>query len=162
MEKFAGNFRRLDVCDVSAIRERVAALSDAQTFELIYCKDIRYETPARMEMYDELDCGDRLAPVIETIADYFTGEGFISRALLVRLRAGGRIHPHVHSGYPLMESRRIHIPLLTNSEVYFTVGGESRAMAEGELWEIDNARTHGVENTSDQSRVHLIIDWVTS
>ena len=59
-----------------------------------------------------------------------------------------------------MNSRRIHIPLVTTDNVDFTVGGEQRAMREGELWEINNAREHSVVNRGVERRVHLIIDWV--
>jgi len=33
-------------------------------------------------------------------------------------------------------------------------------MKAGEIWEINNATVHGVENNSEDSRIHLIIDWV--
>ncbi len=178
MDKFAGNFRLLDVCDVSAIEERVAALSEAdweaanwrqerfeahrdtQTIELIFCKDFRHEDPAKRDRYFELDCDRLLAPVVERISDYFTGDGYLVRALLVRLKPRGKIPAHVDKGYLLMNSRRIHIPITSNDQVLFSVGNEMRVMKEGELWEINNARIHSVENNSDRGRVHLIIDWV--
>jgi hypothetical protein len=180
MDKFAGNFRLLDVCDVSEIKEKLAALSDAdweaanwrqkrfdahrdtQNIELIFCKDFRFESPAQLEMYSQLGCEDLLAPLCEVISDYYTGDGYVVRALLVRLRAGGVILEHVDSGYLLMNSRRIHIPIVSNEEVVFTVGDEACVMKEGELWEINNARTHKVENPGDSGRVHLIIDWVAT
>jgi quercetin dioxygenase-like cupin family protein len=59
-----------------------------------------------------------------------------------------------------MNARRIHTAITSNDQVVFTVGGEPRVMNEGELWEINNARPHQVVNQGDQSRVHLIIDWV--
>ncbi len=178
MEKFAGNFRRLGDVDVSAIRDKVLAFTDEdwlggdwrrQTFEahkdtdtveLVYTKDIRAEAPAKRAKYAELDCDSLLAPVLETICDYFTGDGFVVRALLVRLKAGGVIDTHVDSGYTLMSARRVHVPVVSNGAVVFTVGQEPCVMGEGELWEINNARPHGVENTSPHDRVHLIVDWM--
>jgi len=44
-------------------------------------------------------------------------------------------------------------------DVTFFVGGESRKMGEGEIWEINNANVHAVTNKSDLARVHLIVDW---
>ncbi len=178
MDKFAGNFRLLDVGDVSAIKERVAALTeddwnavewrqesfeahnDTQTIELIFDRDFRHENPTIQPKYRELDCDRLLAPIMEAISDYFTGEGYVVRALLVNLKPGGRIPSHVDTGHSLMNSRRIHIPITSNDEVVFTVGNEPRVMKEGELWEINNARVHSVENGSDRGRVHLIVDWV--
>jgi len=37
--------------------------------------------------------------------------------------------------------------------------GEALHMAEGQVWEINNAHVHAVRNDSDQARIHLIIDW---
>ena len=31
---------------------------------------------------------------------------------------------------------------------------------EGEIWEINNKRTHSVVNSGDSARIHLISDWV--
>ena len=33
-------------------------------------------------------------------------------------------------------------------------------LREGEMWEINNATLHAVDNRSDAARIHLIIDWV--
>jgi aspartyl/asparaginyl beta-hydroxylase (cupin superfamily) len=98
--------------------------------------------------------------VVGAISDYYTGDGYIARALLVRLKARGVIPIHIDAGYPLMNSRRIHTPIMSSDQVTFTVGGESHVMKDGELWEINNARPHHVVNQGEQSRVHLIIDWV--
>ncbi len=178
MDKFAGNFRLLDVCDIAALKAKVAALSeddwagvswrqesfdahrDTQTIELIFDQDFRHENPTKRDSYFSLDCDKVLAPVEEAISDYFTGDGYAVRALLVRLMPRGKIPAHVDTGYSLMNARRVHIPITSNDQVLFSVGNETRVMKEGELWEINNARVHSVENESDRGRVHLIIDWV--
>ena len=59
-----------------------------------------------------------------------------------------------------MKCHRIHVPIITNDEVVFSVGGEELNMREGEMWEINNATLHAVENRSEQDRIHLIVDWV--
>jgi len=30
----------------------------------------------------------------------------------------------------------------------------------GELWEIDNSKSHSVENNSNEYRIHLIVDYL--
>jgi hypothetical protein len=42
--------------------------------------------------------------------------------------------------------------------VFFGVGEDSVPMQEGECWEINNSRTHWVENNSPVDRVHLLVD----
>jgi hypothetical protein len=42
----------------------------------------------------------------------------------------------------------------------FTCGESSRVLGEGEIWEINNRKTHAVQNDSENFRVHVIADWV--
>ena len=179
MDKFIGNFRRLDQVDVSEIKTKVLALTDddwagydfrqnrpksaqadTESIPLIFDEDFRHENPTIREKFVEFDCAALLEPILQSISDYYTGEGYVVRALLTRLKPQGVIPPHVDTGYSLLNCRRIHIPVISTDKVEFTVGGEQRAMKEGELWEINNAREHSVVNRGDRKRVHLIIDWV--
>jgi hypothetical protein len=179
MDKFTGNFRRLDRVDVSEIKTKVLAVTDddwevynfrqsraksaqaeTQTIPLIFDEDFRHDDPTVHEKFFEFDCDTLLEPILQAVSDYYTGDGYVVRALLVRLQPQGVIPPHIDTGYSLLNCRRIHIPIHSTERVEFTVGGEQRAMKEGELWEINNAREHSVVNRGDQGRVHLIIDWV--
>ena len=178
MDKFDGNFRLVGTSDIGPIKAKVAALTDAdwnqvswrqerfeihkytQTIELIFDQDFRHENPTRRDPYFSLGCEQLLAPIEKTIAGYFTGDGFSVRVLLVNLKPGGRIRPHIDTGFSLMNCCRVHVPISSNDLVGFTVGGEKRAMKEGEMWEVNNARTHSVENMGETDRVHLIIDWI--
>jgi aspartyl/asparaginyl beta-hydroxylase (cupin superfamily) len=92
-----------------------------------------------------------------------TGEnGKIMRALLVKLTAGKSIRPHVDTvGFSLVVGRRIHIPIQTNDDCFFTVGGDRRNLKLGEMWEINNdKKEHSVENLGETDRIHLIVDWI--
>ena len=124
--------------------------------------DYRHENPTKHETYFELDCDRLLEPFIETIADTFTGSGYIVRAILIRLKPGGVIDDHVDTGPSLTTGRRIHVPIVTNERCVFTVGSDAINMGEGEMWEINNTRIHSVWNAGDEGRVHLVIDWVVT
>jgi aspartyl/asparaginyl beta-hydroxylase (cupin superfamily) len=88
------------------------------------------------------------------------GNGFIIRAILVKLKNNSLINPHIDSGHSLSISNRMHIPVITNEKVFFQVGDEIKIFKEGEIWEINNTgKLHSVENNSNEDRVHLIIDW---
>jgi aspartyl/asparaginyl beta-hydroxylase (cupin superfamily) len=84
------------------------------------------------------------------------------RALLVKLTSGKSIRPHVDVvGFSLVIGRRIHIPIQTNDDCFFTVGDDKRNLKLGELWEINNdKKMHSVENFGDTDRIHLIVDWI--
>ena len=59
----------------------------------------------------------------------------------------------------LMLVHRTHIPIITNPYVTFYVGNETKQMIEGEVWEINNAQYHSVNNEGLDWRLHLIVDY---
>lgn len=105
---------------------------------------------------------EEISKIEEVIKENAKEEGKIMRALLVKLTAGKSIRPHVDIvGFSLVVCRRIHIPIETNENCFFTVGGDKRNLKIGELWEINNDKQeHSVDNLGDTDRVHLIVDWV--
>ena len=170
------NFLRLnDALDVSGLSDKVASMPaerwaesdrekifnvhrDTRSIKLVHFEDYKYDEPEYRDRYFEFE--DELRPVIDHIAKYYQDNGFVIRAMLARLSAGGKIPEHTDAGYSLMNCHRIHIPLITNNSVEFSVGGEKRRMRVGELWEINNATTHAVVNAGSEDRVHLIVDWI--
>lgn len=174
---FEGNFRQLGNYDVSALKQRILDLPDDQwiehslrqnafvahrftnTIPLLYNKDFRYVNPTRHRMYEAFE--EEVGAIIEQTKNYFDQQGYPLRIILARLRPTGVIKPHCDGGDSLLFAHRIHIPVITNDKVFFSVGSERRNLDEGEVWEINNARRHSVENTSYKHRVHLILDWVT-
>lgn len=87
------------------------------------------------------------------------GEGKILRVLLPKLPPGGLILPHKDRVQSLFESKRIHIPLITDEKVLFTVGKTLKTLNVGEVWEIDNSKLHSVQNKSKKARIHLVVDF---
>jgi quercetin dioxygenase-like cupin family protein len=83
----------------------------------------------------------------------------IHTALLIKLPAGKGIPTHVDSAPHFREYSRIHVPIVTNPQCIFTVGGESKHLERGHMWEIDNDnKRHSVVNNGTEDRVHLLID----
>jgi hypothetical protein len=99
-----------------------------------------------------------LEPIISDLEKIH--DGVRGMVLLIKLKAGQDIAPHHDSGDYLMLSRRNHIPIVTSDDVFFGVGDEKIKMKTGECWEINNSRTHFVNNGSKIDRVHLLIDIV--
>jgi quercetin dioxygenase-like cupin family protein len=88
-------------------------------------------------------------------------EGDIFRAILVILPKGKDIATHKDKGESLAIPRRIHIPIITNKDCFFTVGETTKNMKEGEIWEIDNSgQNHSVSNKGETDRIHLIVDFL--
>ena len=174
---FSANFRLLRQLDIRPLQQRVELLHETdwqcdtgrqqrfsahretQTLALLYDPDFRYTQPTRQPAFDRI--APELEPVLATIAQNFPASGYPLRLLLVRLPAGGRIARHTDGGASLHFVHRLHLPVLTNADALFTVGDETRHLAAGEVWEINNCRPHSVCNGGASTRVHLILDWVT-
>lgn len=78
---------------------------------------------------------------------------------LLNLAAGSVIHEHRDRGLRYEEGCfRLHIPLQTNRDVDFVVGGMKMEMLAGECWYANFDLPHSVENRSSVARVHLVID----
>ncbi len=168
------NFLR--ICEdqnVSELKAKVAQLTEAdwaqsdrntqfdihkETQSIHLIGDDMSHTPPQKTRYFDLLAAD-VAPIIERLKDHFGNQGVFIRVLIARLKAQSEIKPHVDKGYSLINCNRVHVPLFTNHQVQFSVGGESRILKEGEVWEINNADVHAVTNASNSPRVHLIIDW---
>jgi hypothetical protein len=165
-----------DVTNLSSLKTKVAALTEAdwaqsdrhtqfdihketQSIQLL-ADDMSHTPPIKTAFYDRF--APDLEPILAMLADRYGPRGTFIRVLLARLNAHSEIKPHVDKGYSLVNCNRIHIPLITNERVTFSVGGVSQVLLEGEVWEINNADVHAVTNASDDARVHLIIDWTPS
>ena len=94
---------------------------------------------------------------LENILKTFYGSGFLVRLIIDKMLANTTIPKHVDGG---TVGYRHHIPIITNTGVVFTVGGENKHMMQGEIWEINNQLPHAVVNYGED-RVHLIADWIT-
>lgn len=85
-------------------------------------------------------------------------DSVVVRAEIVKMFGNTSVRPHVDGGDMLNVTRRVHIPIITNSDVLFTVLDNTINMQEGVCYEINNGMPHSVKNNSNFDRVHLIID----
>jgi hypothetical protein len=86
--------------------------------------------------------------------------GTWGRSRLMGLAPGAEVPAHVDSHYYWRTHLRIHIPVITNSGVEFTCGGETVHMSPGECWVFDSFQKHEVHNRGNEHRVHLVLDTV--
>jgi hypothetical protein len=64
-----------------------------------------------------------------------------SRSRLMRIAGGGAVPQHSDMNYHWFHRVRVHIPVVTRSEVRFHCGGQDVHMAAGEAWIFDNWRS---------------------
>lgn len=128
-----------------------------QTIPILY--DERYgPTVGKQSKYYNLFKSD-----VDELNKFYSdvlGEGEILRIEIVKMPSNSRVPLHIDYGVSLEMHNRTHIPLQTSEGCVFIVGGESKHLKVGEIWEINNAREeHGVINNSDVDRIHMIVDY---
>lgn len=91
------------------------------------------------------------------IMDWFECEKEAVR--LLRLGPGSEIKEHVDNDTSYEDGFfRIHIPIITNDEVFFYVDKKRVPMKMGECWYANFQLPHSVENKSNEPRIHLTLD----
>ena len=101
-----------------------------------------------------------LEPVLaQATAAYGYERGAFPRVMLARMAPGGVIHPHRDQNPAAKWPHKIHVPLLTNDQVTFTIEGQGYHLPEGEAVEVNNMGVHGVANRGETDRIHLIFEY---
>lgn len=184
---FDGTFLQIGKCDVSALRERVAALDEqvwkedarrqqvygahihTQSICLLAETDLEHSPPVAGPMFHGF--AELFVPIMASIEAFYARRacvregdgaakpGYFCRALLVRLDAGGEIFSHTDHGYSLCRAHRIHVPIVTTEQTLFAVAGVIKHLAAGEIWEINNRKPHAVRNMGPP-RIHAVLDYV--
>jgi hypothetical protein len=84
------------------------------------------------------------------------------RIRITRLDPGSGIDKHRDIGHEVanlaFRKVRLHIPIETNSSVYFWVDGEKIKMDTGRLYYVNFSKLHYVMNDGDSPRYHLVMD----
>ena len=109
-----------------------------------------------MKVTEKLDRSPYIRQVIASFGEVF------GRSRLMGLDAKCSVPEHRDVNYHWYNRVRIHVPVITNPDVRFYCGDTHVHMAAGETWIFDSWKRHRVENTSDQFRVHLVIDTAGS
>ncbi|SFD63636.1 Cupin domain protein [Chitinophaga sp. CF118] len=98
-------------------------------------------------------------PYVKEILDAWNCEKEAIR--LLSLAPGSVIKPHKDPGCAYRDGTfRIHIPIITNPGVYFTIADEKLQLLAGECWYMDFSAMHSIVNLGNTSRVHLIMDGI--
>ena len=133
---------------------------DTESIVLLFCDESWPEGEIHRE-----SGWDRLAevamPLIDHIIDtYYTPGGTLLRAMAAKLKAGGRISPHVDSLQSFHMGHRIHVPITTNAAVRFMIEGKPYRFEVGKAYELNNLKPHSVMNMSKEDRISFIFDYV--
>jgi hypothetical protein len=85
----------------------------------------------------------------------------LGRVMVVKLKAGGHIAPHVDEGKYAEHYERFHFVLDSDEGNVFQCADRIEWMKPGTAWWFDHRVEHSVTNASARDRIHLIVDLVT-
>ncbi len=174
--------------DVADLAERIAVLAESEWSDGEYLRqqltlarqthsiflksistpeftEILSGRPLKQEDVQDFDIAPVLTAdilkLVEAALAHYPSGGVITRIQLARMRAGARINPHIDNSAMLKIAHRLHVPITTNAGVKFSIGGAIMHMPAGEMHELNNRVTHSVENTGQEHRIHLIVDYLS-
>jgi len=88
---------------------------ETKTIPLIFDTDFRLENPTYLDKYDIFENEFK---ILKNKLTKIYGKGFIIRAILVNLKSKSNIGKHIDNGESLSICHRIHIPIITNRDVF--------------------------------------------
>lgn len=116
--------------------------------------------PSRPDDYADLPTYDVCPYVREVVAAF---QCPIRSLRFLKLAPAGGIREHNDAMIGLdFDELRLHVPVLTNPDVEFIVGGERIVMLPGECWYANVNLPHSVTNRGTTDRVHLVFDAVVN
>lgn len=134
--------------------------AQTQSLVLLFCDSEWPEMQVQKKSAWKHLSGTAVPVMREILQKHYARGGVILRAMVARLPPSGTIEPHVDGHPSFASAHRIHVPLLTNPEVDFHVGGRRIAMEVGKAYEINNQLVHRVHNGGGRERIHFIFDYV--
>ncbi len=100
-------------------------------------------------------------PYVREVLDFFACPQQSVRFL--RLKAGSVVKEHTDLDLGFEDGEvRLHIPVRTNPDLVFMLGGARVMMREGECWYNNFNLPHSVDNRGTTDRIHLVIDCVVN
>lgn len=126
---------------------------ETEPFEVKFLSTIQTKHP---KLYDVFVY--KVNHLLEFLENTYNGK--VYKIILVNLKPQGNIPLHVDGSFSLEYTHRVHIPVITNKLVEFTVNNVTINMKAGSLYEINNCLSHGVINKSNKDRIHIIIDII--
>jgi len=105
---------------------------------------------------------DVLVPVLRPLLTDVLKVEELGRVLIVKLKPGGVVTPHIDEGTYADYYARFHVAVTGTDKATLTAGPNTQHFAPGEAWWFDHKVTHSARNDGDTDRIHIIIDAVTS
>jgi quercetin dioxygenase-like cupin family protein len=98
-----------------------------------------------------------LSEVVRTIEGNEEGHGLL-KVRLMKLAPGATIKAHTDRFGGFGKVLRLHIPIVSDPRVVFTVNNAKYVMEVGKVYSLNVLHRHAVHNGSDKDRIHMVFD----
>jgi Aspartyl/Asparaginyl beta-hydroxylase len=131
--------------------------------------EMPYKLAAMHKNKNVLDATDPIAESIQDLVDWMNSQDTLRnfepiRSCIATLAAGADIRKHRDKKWLHANSRRMHIPLKTNTECWHTGFCSSKPdvyrMETDRFYEINNVDPHLGGNNGIEDRWHLVVDFI--
>jgi len=155
MMRFSGSVEPLADIYVGALVEWITSIPFEDWHQQHRLADGQLR-PAMMTDPAWHDFGAMVAPVVDALMGRFPGCK-PDQPMLSVVMPGHAIEPHTDS-QPSSWICRVHVPLTSNPESRFVVGGEAHQMEPGRAYKVNTEAVHSVENAGPTPRIHFMFD----
>lgn len=149
-------------------KEEVFKVNQNKKYSLSQVNHVNFRWSKKSEgpcTYFDLELWDKykhvLLPVMQKAVEPLGyKKGFFPRVMLARMIPDTVIPEHIDSDYIFWPPHKIHLPLITNPQVIFSVRGVDYYFEKGKAYEMDNSGMHAVRNEGTTARIHLIFEYL--
>jgi hypothetical protein len=104
---------------------------------------------------------DKLLPIMMKVVEPIGyKKGYFPRVMFAKMNPGTVIPEHIDGNTKGWIPHKIHIPIITNKDVIFSVLGTGYHFEKGKAYEVNNSGMHGVKNTGSTIRIHFIFEYL--
>jgi hypothetical protein len=162
---------RLGAVDVSEIENEINKLTHTQWIEWDL-RQSRYKVHSATESYPlmfseygeepktynvDSDVWRVTSPLIQRLEHFYNRKA--GAVVFIKLKRHTNIRPHTDGGW-FVNTHRVHIPIVTDPRILFSLTDKKFHLERGSIYEINNLVEHGVENPTGIDRVHLMVDML--
>lgn len=108
---------------------------------------------------DRVQLWEGVSPIVDYVYNLYTDHKMV-RGEIVNLKPGKSLSPHIDIHWFHKESKRVHVPIITNDASFLTFEDRNYHLDVGKIYEINNRIMHSGFNNGTSDRVHVIIDMM--
>lgn len=108
---------------------------------------------------DRVQLWEGASPIVNYVCNLYPDHKMV-RGEIVNLKQGKSLSSHIDIHWFHKESKRIHVPVITNEGSFLTFEDRKYHLSVGKVYEINNRIMHAGFNNGSSDRVHVIIDMM--